>query len=330
MTSMLDFYREHQISPVKQDVSDLQAHFQRRAFLYRSLGLSPVAIEGKSVLEVGPGSGHNALYTLSLQPSHYVMVEPNEKGRQEIQNTLAGAAVDIRSETLETYQTPEPFDVVLCEGLLGLAGGNARNLLAKVGETVKVGGVLVITCIDPISQCADVLRRAMAQKYIKKDASLQENVDILKPLFITHLATLNGMTRSVEDWIMDNILNPASIGPTFSIPEACEALEGRFSVLGCSPRFLLDWRWYKEGDSSNAWAIKSYWRNCHNLLDYRKIEPECSEERNRGLHAFYVRIREHVRAIEEGRKPEEQIYLSEPDPTWFGRGQQYLSFVRVG
>jgi SAM-dependent methyltransferase len=327
--TMLDFYRQHQISPVKQDTSDLQAHFARRAFLYRSLGLPPIAIQGKSVLEIGPGSGDNALYTLSLQPSRYVLVEPNEKGRQEIENTLAGAAVEIHDETLEAFaKTGETFDVVICEGLLGLAGGNARGLLTAAGNTVKTGGALVITCIDPISQCADVLRRAMAQQYIKKGASLQENVEILKPIFTPHLATLKGMTRSVEDWIVDNILNPASIGPTFSIPDACEALEGRFAVLGCSPRFLLDWRWYKESDSSNSWAIESYWRNCHNLFDYRKLEPEKRVSENRVLWEICAETRRRVQALElaGAATGDPQLF----DIAWFGRGQQYLSFVKVG
>jgi len=329
MTTMLDFYREHQISPVRQDIGDLEAHFARRAFLYRSLGLPPVAIEGKSVLEIGPGSGENAQYTHSLKPRRYVLVEPNEKAQEALQATFAGE-VEIISETLETWRTSERFDIVLCEGLLGLSGRDSRSLLAAAGEKVRVGGVLVITCIDAISQCADVLRRAMAQPYIRKDASLQENVEALKPVFAPHLATLKGMTRSVEDWIVDNILNPASIGPTFSIPDALEAVEGKFCVLGCSPRFLIDWRWYKEADSSNKWAIESYWRNCHNLYDYREIRPEREFSiENKELASKCREIRERLRALEAGfdlRVPHNQV---EFDVSWFGRGQQYLSLARI-
>jgi len=331
---MLEFYQQHGISPVKQDIGDLQAHFQRRAFLYRQLGLWPKSIEGKDVLEVGPGTGENARYTLSLNPNTYHLVEPNEKAREALKATFQQGNVSISGKTLETYDA-KGFDVVLCEGLLGLAGRDARGLLDALGEKVKVGGVLVITCIDPISQCADVLRRALAQRYIKKGASLQENVEILTPIFAPHLATLKGMTRSVEDWIVDNILNPASIGPTFSIPDALAHVEGRFEVLGCSPRFLMDWRWYKDAKAGNQWAINSYWENCHNLYDYRKIAPmegsKPSRIRTEGRLFMdgCMRLRQDVAALERGESVSVDTMKVEADLGWFGRGQQYLSLVRV-
>jgi len=327
MITMLDFYREHAVAPVKQDITDLQAHFQRRAFLYRQLGLWPMSIEGKDVLEVGPGTGENARYTLSLKPAKYLLVEPNAKAWEALEAAFGKEEnVYISGESLEKFEGSD-FDVVLCEGLLGLAGRDARGLLDALGEKVKVGGILVITCIDPISQCADVLRRALAQQYIKKEASLQENVQILKPIFTPHLATLKSMTRSVEDWIVDNILNPASIGPTFSIPDALTHVEGRFEVLGCSPRFLMDWRWYKDGQPGNQWAIDSYWKNCHNLLDYRKVEPEKEESLNRILMSQCGLQRSDLCAYEHGAA---LCYeLNQLDPAWFGRGQQYLSLERV-
>src|SRR5436190_1477044 len=86
MTSLLDFYRQHGISPVAQDISDLPAHFARRAALYRSLGLPPMAVHGKWVLEIGPGSGDNAVYTESLRPDNYVLLEPNERGADELRD----------------------------------------------------------------------------------------------------------------------------------------------------------------------------------------------------------------------------------------------------
>jgi len=155
-------------------------------------------------------------------------------------------------------------------------------------------------------------------------------VEILTPIFAPHFATLKGMTRSVEDWIVDNILNPASIGPTFSIPDALTHVEGRFEVVGCSPRFLMDWRWYKDGTPGNAWAIESYWKNCHNLYDYRKVEPEKAEDENQALMQRCVNLRAGVGALERGQLKQEEFPVIAVDPAWFGRGQQYLSLVRVG
>ena len=319
MTSMLDFYRKHGISPVHQDISDLPAHFARRAALYRALGLPPIAFQDKSVLEVGPGSGQNALYIRSLGPDEHFLVEPNHAG------VLAcrGLGFSVAACSIEEC-TFLSSDIVLCEGVLGLAGGDASDILEACAKHVDVGGVLVITCIDAISDHSEVVRRAMANRLVNDSMSIAEQLDILRPVFTPHLATLKGMTRSVDDWIIDNLLNPASIGPTFSIPDACAQLEGRFTVLGCSPRFLMDWRWYKESDSSNQWAIDSYWQQAHNLLDYRVVEPARDEADNRRLMTECEQTRIDVR---NGQVPTQAHRYAEP--SWFGRGQQYLSFVRL-
>lgn len=57
----LEYYAEHEISPVRQDLSDINRHFAKREKLYRQLGLPCVIFEGKKILEVGPGSGYNTL-----------------------------------------------------------------------------------------------------------------------------------------------------------------------------------------------------------------------------------------------------------------------------
>lgn len=336
MTSLLDFYQQHGISPVKQDISDLPAHFARRAGLYRSLGIPPMAVCGKRVLEVGPGSGENALYTASLDPMRYVVLEPNPSGAREL--SKRPIAIDVIETSVEAYEASIPFDLVLCEGLLGLCGTDPKALLEHVAKHVAPGGVLVITCIDAISDHAEVLRRAMAQRLIDRSAPLADQVAVLRPVFAPHLATLKGMTRSVDDWIIDNLLNPASIGPTFSIPDACWALDGRFDVLGCSPRFLLDWRWYKNAEQGNHWAVASYWQQAHNLMDYRRVKPHWSTwetqilDANRELMRECQRFREQLQAYEAGdaEYPTVAPWMVTPDPmaSWFGRGQQYLSFVR--
>lgn len=321
VTSLLDFYRQHGISPVNQEIGDLKAHFARRAKLYRDLGIS-TAIRGRYVLEVGAGSGENALYTNSLHPCEYTILEPNPVGAQDIRRRgIRARVLEQRIEDCTLFH----FDVVLCEGLLGLCGTDPKELLEHVARHVTPGGVLVITCIDPISDYAEVLRRAMAQSLIDRSAPLADQVAILRPVFAPHLATLKGMTRNVDDWIIDNLLNPASIGPTFSIPEACAALDGRFDVLGCSPRFLTDWRWYKDTTPGNQWAIDAYWAQAHNLLDYRRVDPPHTESENRDLMAHCLAIREKVRHYEHGGPP---ITHAAMDPGWFGRGQQYLSFIR--
>ena len=57
----LNFYGEHHISPVKQDVDDFAVHLKRRQKLYRQCGIPVMTFRRASILEVGPGSGYNTL-----------------------------------------------------------------------------------------------------------------------------------------------------------------------------------------------------------------------------------------------------------------------------
>ena len=56
----VEWYSAMGISPVSQDIEDLDRHFERREGLVRSLGLVPAWIGGRRLLEFGP-----VLYTLA-------------------------------------------------------------------------------------------------------------------------------------------------------------------------------------------------------------------------------------------------------------------------
>ena len=57
----LSYYLTHGISPVHQDISDLNLHLVRREKLYRKLGIPSIAFKNKRLLEIGPGGGFNSL-----------------------------------------------------------------------------------------------------------------------------------------------------------------------------------------------------------------------------------------------------------------------------
>lgn len=57
MNKILDFYREHKISPVHQDIQDFNYHCRRREKLYRQLGMPTQLFRNADVLEVGTGGG---------------------------------------------------------------------------------------------------------------------------------------------------------------------------------------------------------------------------------------------------------------------------------
>lgn len=53
----LDYYGKNQISPVRQDINDMQIHYERRKKLYRQCGIPILAFKNAEMLEIGPGGG---------------------------------------------------------------------------------------------------------------------------------------------------------------------------------------------------------------------------------------------------------------------------------
>lgn len=368
----VDFYEKNAISPNAQDLSDLDRHFQRREALYRHLGIAPGLVAGARVVEFGPGPGHNALYTASLGPAEYVLVDANSVAVAGARALLDRYDLEptqwrVVEELIENFSDPNRFDMVLCEGVLSWRA-DPLPLLQKVSDVVAPGGILVITCIDSVGYFAECLRRLLATVLADPGASTQENAGILTPVFSPHLETLEGMSRSHRDWVIDNLLAPYH-GRPFSIGDAILALDGNFDAYGSSPRWQSDRRWYKdvhgEGQQYNSSALTSYHRNLHNHLDPRFPHGPREESDNLALLAACDRVLDLEEAYRAEQSPallaevldrcrgiSEIVRMFSPqtaeslddfvagletgDPIpdtgrfapWFGQGQQYLSLLR--
>ena len=375
--SHLEFYQKHKISPVRQDISDLQSHFQRRKALYFHLGIMPNGIRDRKVLEVAPGSGHNSLYTASLEPASYTLVEPNPTGVEHIEKLYSdypelGKNLLIKQVSIENYESSNHFDFVFCEGMLP-GHPNPLAALKRLARLVVSGGTLVITCCDELSFLPEMLRRFLGAFLVDSENTVQEKVRLLMPIFAPHLDTIKGVSRRYDDWIIDTLINPAVTGNLLSIPDAISAIKNDFDCYGSSPHFITDWRWYKsmvgEDPNFNQVAINQYWRNAHNFIDYRDTFYPRSKTENRLLFeickstsvkigkfeitrdvCLIQEISENLEAIEKitGNFSKEtatafkefRAIISESSinktalkesanfASLFGRGQQYLSFIR--
>jgi SAM-dependent methyltransferase len=371
--AFVDYYRERDISPVKQDTSDRERHFGRRGSLYRFLGIPPLYVEGARVLEFGPGSGDNALYTASLDPAEYVLVDGNPRGLRETREHLTALPFPADRFTLiesyvEDFSAGERFDLVLAEGLLPFQ--NDPGALARhMASFVRPGGVFVITTADAASGIGEVGRRLLANCIAPPSLAHDERRARLAPVFAPHLATIAGMSRSVEDWVDDNIVHPLT-GPFYSIADAIGDLApDGFSIYGSSPHFLTDWRWYKQVYGAacrfNDRAVTTYHQNIVNLLDYRiTLDPHdaafgerllavCNDlhglmlANDAGDAAVLPAAIAGVRRLAALLEPVsaatalsvsalaellagDVAAAAEPNAfsAHFGRGQQYLSFVR--
>lgn len=373
----LDFYEKHQIIPVRQDKSDMGAHFNRRGNLYKRLGIPPALLKDKSVIEFGPGSGDNAIFTASLKPSRYVLVDGNTASINELRKKLAeghfGDVVpEICNANILDYRDEGKFDVVFCEGVVPNQA-DPSAFLKGISPFAAPGGLICITTMSPFSCLAEVCRRVMRLFFPEDiDRAVEEGVKFFKE----DLLSLTGMSRLHEDWVLDNILHPWGKNLFFSIPAAIEAVSDDFDFYGSSPSFLTDWRWYKSVNGAkfgtNEMAQHAYAANSLFLLDYRidpaditlpahsswlSLEEECNEAYkvhrelwlNGDIDAIYTQflpllsgisnkldsllpmtaqsLRDFISGMQDMKTKGLQADFKS-FRTWFGRGQQYVSFIR--
>ncbi|MGJ8692776.1 MAG: SAM-dependent methyltransferase [Thalassotalea sp.] len=287
--AFLDFYDTLDKVPVNQLGAGSEYHFQQRSALYRTLGLSPLVIQGHDVLEIGPGSGDNALHIASWQPKSFTLIDGSKAAIKSIAAKIAqgcyGDNTKVLYQDISKQALTEQYDVVLCEGLI--PGQQAPDVfLQQVLSAVKPGGVCVFTTVSAASYLAEICRR-MVLPTVKRLIAAQEDstktssqtltktpsqtlTQALVQLFQPSFNSLKGMSRKPEDWVTDNIIHNWTERGFFSIEDALSSLPSQFSVLGSSPSFIQDWRWYKDSAGSNVSAqIASYHQWSGYLVDYR-------------------------------------------------------------
>lgn len=354
----LDFYRRNGISPVHQDVSDIEKHWSRRDHLYRRLGLPPMAFTGKDVIEFGCGGGYNVTYVASRGAASLRLVDGNDCGLDEAAALVPGAI--LRKAEILKYDGA-CADIVICEGVIPHQE-KPKDYLNHVASFVRPGGVLVITVADYFGVLSEVIRRLIRDALVDPKASIDDQLKVIQPIFAAHAAHLRGMSRPVDDWIIDTIIQPW-YHPLFPMDDAIETLDGRFEVLGTSPQFISDWRWYKDvwGDQANInqLAIEQYCATRLNLLDsnMQSIRPSSANNDEIGYLAldlfdvarlaegprlphYWKMIADHCRRIASlapsvsrplhcaARFFEDHSAPLDAFAPWFGHGQQYISFVR--
>lgn len=287
----IDFYGEYSISPVSQNILDehLLKHLQRRDALYRHLGIVPSLLKGKSVLEFGPGSGHNAIFTNKQIPAKFVLVDANKTGLEESQKNIAEVTntdnVEFVYSLIEEYQSEEKFDLVLCEALIPFQLDPVTFVKAPA-QFVKENGIFVITCTDSVAVLSDWMKRLYGAILVQGEHNLERRLEILHKPFESHLSSLKGMSRPIDDWLLDNVIQclDYDIGRgLFSIDEAISALGDDFDAYQSSPNYVNDWRWYKDIHGKdrqyNEIFKEQYIQNIHSSLDYRNsYQPREAKE----------------------------------------------------
>ena len=304
----LKFYLDEKISPVHQDLTDLEKHFQVRRTLYTILGLPAIFIKDKSVLEVGAGSGHNSLYTASKKPKTYHICEPNPVAVQDIDKLFSDFTIphtnpEVFCEKLDDYSSEIKYDIVICEGWLGGITAYEREMIKKLSGFVTIGGLLIMSYYPPIGGLSSFLRRILAYRIIQTTDDFTQKTKKLVEAYGTHLSTLRHLSRTHEHWVQDSILNPhIYVGPLS--PKICMDILGEnFEVYSSVPKFYTDWRWYKSlfglERKYNQRFLDQMDTISHSFLDYRSDVSYRNAEENIKLENLCFELIEVAKVHDE-------------------------------
>ncbi|MFP3153776.1 class I SAM-dependent methyltransferase [Lachnospiraceae bacterium ZAX-1] len=295
----LKYYKQHHISPVAQDISDIGLHYRKREKLYRQLGLPAIAFQNATILEVGPGSGYNSLFFFQLG-GYLDLVEPNPKGFADITALFSKCEISPNQYTLhacmaEDFKPDKTYDIIIAEGFLTHVD-NGNEIIARLQKWVKPGGVIVVTCSDVVSLFVEQMYRLAAHALTKDIEAYNDKVNVCAEFFQKGMKHLGGMSRSIEDWVRDNMFNPAFNSETIIDIEKMIGLFGTdFEVLGSSQKIFEDYSWYKDlAFEERENCISQYRKKQHNFLMAGIAGTVWSEEENVKLRDIILKIRRNA------------------------------------
>jgi tRNA (mo5U34)-methyltransferase len=110
------FKEDYDVNPVLRSI-DAATRMLRE----RIENLTPPLLEGKTVLDVGSADGYFTFWAARRGADHVVGVERNRYNHEHatfIRSTLGLQQVDLYCGSLERHCPDEPFDIVLCLGLI--------------------------------------------------------------------------------------------------------------------------------------------------------------------------------------------------------------------
>lgn len=247
----LEYYGEHSISPVHQDITDIELHYNRRKKLYRQCGIPIMTFRNAELLEIGAGGGYNTLAFFHWNVKHVDVVEANPQGIADMQELFIKSGVSdqhytISHNKIENYKTNKKYDIVIAEGFLPYVF-NQKEIIAQLKELIVPNGIVVITCTDNVGMFIEAIKRLVGIALSATIDGYDKKVAFLTEFFEPQLKKLRGVSRSPKEWVQDQILNPAGVnGMELSLIQAIKYFGEDFDVLGCSPKMFTDYSWYKD------------------------------------------------------------------------------------
>ena len=118
----IDFYTEIGFAPTGQQIGISQKHRNNWSNLYRKLGLPRQVFKGANVLEIGAGSGENAVDILNRGISSLTISDDAQVVLNNLKSVLKNDTriqYELR-DSQELSPNNDVFDIVICEGVIPL------------------------------------------------------------------------------------------------------------------------------------------------------------------------------------------------------------------
>lgn len=300
--TLLNFYIKNNISPVKQNISNLAVHIKRREKLYRQLGIPTQLFGNSKILEIGPGSGYNTLAFFEWGGGinkKIDLIEPNKKGINDMSQLFLEHEIDkecynIINCKIEEFTTNSKYDIIIAESFLP-ALVNKKEVIDNLIKLTNERGIIVITCIDEIGFFIEQMKRLIGHVLTSNIKDFSKKTEKLCEIFEPQLNLLQGVSRNVVDWVQDQLMNPANNASTLSLEEAIVYFGQEFDVLGSSPNLFVDYSWYKDIDFDYKNEYKKQFSiKRHNLLMCGLEETFLLSEENEYLLNNIKSIRQYA------------------------------------
>lgn len=209
-----------------------------RKRLFRILGICEQLFNGKSLLDIGAGTGEKSLHYASLG-AKITLVEPNQVSCSRARNLfkekgLEHKSVDIVNTGLYDINPSlvSKFDIVICDGVLHHTYSPAKGL-ELILNNMKSGASLLLS----MAETAGCMKRTLQRKLIYSVAGDNEDAIAKASLkyFNEHIkrAARHGQ-RSLDAVIYDSYVNP-QVQPT-DLKTLCNLfLKYKFTYISSMP-----------------------------------------------------------------------------------------------
>lgn len=287
MNLLLEFYNKigGVLDPKEKD--DIELHLFRRARLYDMLGIPNRFFRGAKVLDIGSGSGYNALAFL-LFGAKVDIVEPNQQAQNKAIELFARFNIEQNQITIYSdirdVKNENKYDLICAEAVLHVLEVPLRNfIMDKIKVLSRKDSLVVIGSMCNFSYFYEDIRRYLGKILIANEDDFNQQVIILSDAFGAHLKELRYAVRPIEDWVTDNILNPANNLERLDILDIIKRFDG-YEMRHISPQLVPNLSWYKDIDYCHTNAIKEeFYSTRHLLLDNRFKYSIRSKSKNQKL-----------------------------------------------